>query len=159
MRSWRKARQTASSETPRAAASEPPIPSGQPWRRRQFQLPQDALAQLGSVFGLLARPRLIAQPGDAAGGKSLAPQANRVGPHAKLARHLVIALALQASENNPGTLDKAGFRGTAAGKVLQFSSLLGRTRQRHRDPRHETPQLVCEAEVSYEISHINAIKH
>src|ERR1700756_2881227 len=87
------------------------IPSGQPWRWRQFPLPQEALAQLGSVFGLLARPRLIAQPGDAAGGKSLAPQANRVGPHTKLARHRVIALALQASENNPGTLDKAGFPG------------------------------------------------
>jgi len=54
---------------------------------------------------------------------------------------------------------QGGFRGAAAGKVHQFSSLFGRTRQCHRDPRHKTPELVCEPQVSYEISHINAIKH
>jgi hypothetical protein len=37
--------------------------------------------------------------------------------------------------------------------------LLGRTRQRHRDPGHETPQLVRDPEVSYKVSLFNAIKH
>jgi hypothetical protein len=46
----------------------------------------------------------------------------------------------------------------AAGKV-QFRSLLGRARQRHRNPGHPTPQLVCEPKVSYKISYFNVIKH
>jgi hypothetical protein len=48
---------------------------------------------------------------------------------------------------------------TATGKAHQFRSLLGRTRQRHRDPGHTTPQLVCRPEVSYKILNFNAIKH
>jgi hypothetical protein len=65
----------------------------------------------------------------------------------------------KASENDLGTLDQAGLLSTATGKAHQFRSLLGRTRQRHRDPGHTTPQLVCRPEVSYKISHFNAIKH
>ena len=135
------------------------IPPGQSWRRRQLQLPQKARAQLRPVFGFFARPRLIAQPGHTARRKPLAPQADRVWPHPKLARYLVIPLALKASENDLGALDHAGFLGTATGKVHQFRSLLERTRQRHRDPGHATPQLVCEPKVSYKISHNNAFKH
>ena len=135
------------------------IPPGQPWRRRQLQLPQNAQAQLRTVCGFLARPRLIAQPTHTPCRKPLAPQTDRVWPHPKLARDLVIPLAIQASENDLGARDQTGFRGTATGKVHQFRSLLGRTRQRHRDPGHATPQLVCEPKVSYKISHNNAIKH
>ena len=135
------------------------IPPGQPWRRRQLQLMQKAQAQLCAVSRFLARPRPIAQPGHTPRRKPLAPQTDRVGPHPKLARHLVIPLTLQAGENDLGTLDQAGFLGPATGKVRQFRSLLGRTRQRHRDPGHATPQLVCEPQVSYKISHFNAIRH
>ena len=76
-----------------------------------------------------------------------------------LARDLVIPLALKASENDLGALDQVDFLGTAAGQVHQFRSLLGRTRQRHRNPGHATPQLVSEPNLSYKISHFNAIKH
>jgi len=102
---------------------------------------------------------LIAQPGQTSCRKPLAPDTDRVGPHPKLARHLIVPLAIKASENDLGTLDQAGLLSTATGKAHQFRSLLGRTRQRHRDPGHTTPQLVCRPEVSYKISHFNAIKH
>jgi hypothetical protein len=74
-------------------------------------------------------------------------------------RDLVIPLALKASENDPSAFDQADFLGTAAGQVHQFRSLLGRTRQRHRNPGHATPQLVSEPNLSYKISYFNAIKH
>ena len=122
-------------------------------------MPQNALAQLRTVFGFLARARLIAQPGQTARRKPLAPQADRVWPHPKLARDLVIPLALKTCENDLGALDHARFLCTAAGKVHQFRSLLGRARQRHRNPGHPTPQLVCEPKVSYKISYFNVIKH
>src|SRR6516162_2273723 len=53
-----------------------------------------------------------------------------------------LRLPLKASQNDLGTLDQAGFLGTAPGKVHQLSSLFGRTRQRYRDPGHETPHVV-----------------
>src|SRR6201984_859208 len=137
----------------------PAIPPGQPWRRRQPQLPQNAQAQRRTVSRFLAWPRLIAQSGHTPCRKPLAPQTDRVWPHPKLARDLVIPLPIQAREDDLGALDQAGFRATATGKVHQFRSLLSRTRQRHRDPGYATPQLVCEPEVSYKISHNNAIKH
>src|SRR6266481_4885042 len=124
------------------------IPPGQPWWRRQLQLPQNAQPHLRTVSRFLARPRLIAQPGHTPCRKPRAPQTDGVWPYPKLARHLVIALTIQASENDLGTLNQTGFLGPTTGKVHQLSSLLGRTRQRHRDPRHATPQLVCEPEVS-----------
>jgi hypothetical protein len=46
-------------------------------------------------------------------------------------------LPSEVSENDLATLDQAGFFGTAAGKVHQFTSLLA------------TPQLVCEPKLSY----------
>src|SRR6202011_1692373 len=103
----------------------------------------DAQPPLRTVFRFLARPRLIAQSGQTPCRKPLAPHTDGIWPYPKLARHLVIALTIQASENDLGALDQAGFLGTATGKAHQFSSLLRRTRQRHRDPRHATPQLVC----------------
>jgi hypothetical protein len=159
MPSLRNARQTAASDTPSAAASVPPSHPASPWRRRQFQLPQKAQTQPLPVFRFLARSRLIAQPGYAPGRKPLAPQANRVWPHPKFARDLVIPLTIQASKNDLGTLDQASFCAPAAGKVDQFGSLFGRTRQSHHDPGHQTPQMVCDLEASYIISRVNAIKH
>ena len=118
------------------------IPPGQPRWRGQLQLPQNAQAQVFAVFWFLARPGLIVQPSDASCRKPLAPQTDRVWPDPKFARHFVIALTLQASQNDLGTLNQAGFPGPATGKVDQLSSLFGRTRQRYRDPSHETPHLV-----------------
>jgi hypothetical protein len=122
-------------------------------------LPQNAQTQSFPVFRFLARPRLIAQPGHTPGGKPLAPQPDRVWPHPNFARHLVVPLTVQAGKNDLGTLDQAGFLATAAGEVHQFRSLFGRTRQSQRDPRHQTPQMVCHPEVSHTISYFNAIKH
>jgi len=60
------------------------LPAGRPTRRRrQLQLPQKAPAQLLTVSRFLARARLIAQPGQTARRKPLAPQADRVGPYPK----------------------------------------------------------------------------
>jgi hypothetical protein len=78
-------------------------------------LPQNAQAQLRTVSRFLARPQLIAQPGDTPRSKPLAPHTDGVWPHPKLARHLVIPLTIQASQNDLGTLDQAGFLGTATG--------------------------------------------
>lgn len=128
------------------------IPPGQPWRRRQFQLPHKAQAHLRTVFRFLAWPRLIAQPGQTAGRKSLAPQTDRVWPHPKRARDLVISLTIKAGKNDLGTLDQASFRATAAGKVDQFGSLFGRTRQSHRDPGHQTPQMVLPSSMTHNIA-------
>src|SRR5271154_2461697 len=135
------------------------IPPGQPGWRRQLQLPQNAQPHLGTVFWFLAWPRLIAQPGYTPGRKPLAPQTDRVWPYPKLARHLVVPLTIQTSQNDLGTLDQASLLATAAGKVHQFNSLFGRTLHRHRNPGHQTPQLVWKPEASYKISYFNAIRY
>jgi hypothetical protein len=141
------------------------VPSGQPWRCWQLQLPQNAPAQFLPIFRLLARPRLIVKPGDAACRKPLAPQTDGVWPHPKFARHFVIALTLKAGQNNLGALDQAGFLGPATGKVHQLSSLFGRTRQRYRDPGHETPHVLRAPEVhtiyriSTQLSTSTALRH
>jgi hypothetical protein len=80
-------------------------------------LPQNAQAQLRTVFRFLARPQPIAKSVYTPCRKSLAPQTDRVWPHAKLARYFVIPLPVQASENDLGTLDQAGFLGPATGEV------------------------------------------
>ena len=105
-------------------------------------MPQNAPPQFLAIFRFFARSRLIVKPGDATCGKPFAPQTDRVWPHPKLARHFIIALAVQASQNDLSALNQAGFLGTATGKVHQLSSLFGRTRQRYRDPGHETPHVV-----------------
>src|SRR5271163_2302662 len=94
------------------------IPPGQPGWRRQLQLPQNAQPHLGTVFWFLAWPRLIAQPGYTLGRKPLAPQTDRVWPYSKLARHLVVPLTIQTSQNDLGTLDQASLFATAGARFI-----------------------------------------
>ena len=136
-----------------------PIPTGQPLGRRQFQLAQNPQPQICAIFGGLARPSPIPQPGQPSCRKALAPQTHRIRPHAKLAANRVVPFALQAGQNNLGPFHQAGLLRPASSKRHQLTSLLGGAGQGYRDPCHRTPQLVCSTKASYLISYNNAIRH
>src|SRR5438270_2907217 len=156
--SLRSRRQTASSEAPSAAAREAPSQLASPlgggnsnWRKTR--------RRRSAIFGGLARPRPIPQPGQPSCRKPLAPQTHRIRPHAKLAANRVVPFALQASQNNLGPFHQASLLRPTSSQGHQFTSLLGGAGQGYRDPCHRTPQLVCSTDASYLISYINAIRH
>ncbi len=74
-----------------------------------------------------------------AGGKPTAPLPNRIGPHTDLACDLVVALALQARQNDARSLSHSNLAAAAARQTLKLCHDLCRTRQRHRYSRHEAP--------------------
>ncbi len=135
------------------------VPTRQPLRWRLLQLPQDPQPKRRPVGRRLARPRPIPQARHAPRRKSLAPQAYRIGAYPQATPNLVVALAFQARQHNPGALDQPRLRRAASRQRHQLRTLRRRTLQFNRHSRHGTPHLVHITVARYLISYYIAIRH